>query len=318
MPNPGRPNSSGDCRTAAGAERDEASSDRGTFLAWMKIELVQFAPVFPGREKNWARILAWAAASPADIVVFPELSSCGYAYADPKEIGPFSDAPSALAPLERLSVASGKLIVGGFAERADGHLYNSAYAIAPDGTTIYRKIHLWNREKLLFLPGDKPCVLEYEGRRIGIEICYDLQFPELTAYLSRQGAELVLAPTAWAQDAHGPSQCLHPHSFLAMASAYAYGICVAVANRIGTERDAFFPGQSILADPWGNVTTLGSGEEHLVADVPFGLVGDAKRPSPRNDLQTDHRMRIWPPPRNRAQQTAHGPRQRPSRPRPKG
>lgn len=261
----------------------------------MKVELAQFAPTFPGREKNWERIRAWAAASPADIVVFPELSSCGYMYESPKDIAPYADTTDGLASLEALSRATDKLIVGGFAERADGRLYNSAYAIRPGGTTVYRKIHLWNREKLIFEPGDRPCLIEFRGRKIGIEICYDLQFPELAAYLSRLGAELILAPTAWALDEHGPSHGLQPHAFLAMATAYAYGICVGVVNRTGRERGALFPGQSCLADPWGKTVTLGDGEERRVVEIPFEDIPGAKRPNPRNNLQTDPRMVIAPP-----------------------
>jgi predicted amidohydrolase len=261
----------------------------------MKIELVQFTPAFPGRERNWERIQTWAEQSPADIVVFPELSSCGYMYKNPQEIGPFTDTRSSLAGLEKLSARTGKLLVGGFAERAEGKLYNAAYAIRPDGTSVYHKIHLWNREKLLFEEGYQPVLIEYQGRRIGIEICYDVQFPELTAYLSRKGAELILAPTAWAADKHGPSHDLYPYAFLAMATAYAYGICIAVVNRTGTERGALFPGQSGLADPWGKITTLGHEEETRVLEIPFEKIPRAKRPGPLNDLQTDHRMRIAPP-----------------------
>lgn len=261
----------------------------------MKIELVQFTPAFPGREKNWERIRRWAEESPADIVVFPELSSCGYMYENPKEITPFADDPSALSPLEKLSADTGKLLVGGFAERAGRKMHNSAYAIGPGGTTVYRKIHLWNREKLLFEEGHRPCIIKHQGRRIGIEICYDIQFPELSAYLSREGAELILAPTAWAADVHGPSHGLYPYSFLAMATAYAYGICVAVVNRTGTERGALFPGQSCLADPFGKIATMGEGEERRVFEIPFDEIPKAKRPGPYNDLQTDHRMIIAAP-----------------------
>lgn len=272
----------------------------------MKLEIVQFAPAFPGRQENWSRIRGWAERSLAEIVLFPELSSCGYMFEDKKELAPFTDDAKALAPLEELSRRTGKLIVGGFAERADGAFYNSAYAVGPDGTSIYRKIHLWNREKLLFEEGRRPCTVEYGGRRIGIEICFDLQFPELGAYLSRRGVELILAPTNWALDEHGPSRGLHPHAFLALATAYAHGICVAVANRTGKERGAFFPGQSCLASPWGQVTTLGETEEHQVLDIPFEEIPGARRPSPRNDLQADHRMRIAPPaPKTRGSGAPH-------------
>lgn len=261
----------------------------------MKLEIVQFTPAFPDKSENWRRIETWADQSPADIVMFPELSTCGYMYESPKEIEPFCDAAGDLAALERISARTGKLIVGGFAERAGGRRHNSAYVVGPERTTVYRKIHLWNREKLLFEEGHAPCLVQFQGRTIGIEICYDLQFPELAAFLSRQGAELILAPTAWSLDAHGPSHGLQPHAFLALATAYAYGICVAVANRTGKERGATFPGQSCLSDPWGKITTFGSEEEHRILDIPFETIPGAKRPSPHNYLQTDHRMRIEPP-----------------------
>ncbi len=262
----------------------------------MKLELVQFAPAFPGRQENWRRIEKWAENSPADIVMFPELSSCGYMYDSPEELAPFCDGRADLEPLEKLSARTGKLIVGGFAERSGGRRYNAAYAVAPDGTVVYHKIHLWNREKFLFEEGRRPCTVDFLGRKIGLEICYDMQFPELASFLARRGAELILAPTAWSLDAHGPSHGLQPHAFLAMATAYAYGICVAVANRTGKERGATFPGQSCLSDPWGKIVTLGSGEEHRVLGIPFEAIHGAKRPSPHNDLRTDHRMIVRPPP----------------------
>lgn len=261
----------------------------------VRLELVQFTPDFPGHDENWKRILAWAERSPADIVLFPELSSCGYMYENPEELVPFADSAEVLAPLERVSARTGKLLVGGFAERTRNGLHNAAYAVGPDGTTVYRKIHLWNREKLLFEEGSRPCLIEYGGRKIAVEICYDLQFPELAGYLSRKGTELILAPTAWARDRHGPSHGLEPHAFLAMASAYASGICVAVANRTGRERGAFFPGQSCLSSPWGQITTLGTEEETKVLEIPFEEIPGAQHPSPHNRLLTDGRMTIRPP-----------------------
>ena len=76
------------------------------------------------------------------------------------------------------------VVVGGFCERGDdGHVYNSAALV--DGTgvrAVHRKTHLWDREKLWFRPGDEPPpVVDTAVGRIGMLICYELEFPELDA-----------------------------------------------------------------------------------------------------------------------------------------
>src|SRR5207249_4397732 len=93
----------------------------------------------------------WAESVPVDIVVFPELASCGYMYENRKEAEPYVEGLTALRTIERVAQSTGRLIVGGFAERAGRTLYDSAFAAGPSGTTVYRKIHLWNRETLIFV-----------------------------------------------------------------------------------------------------------------------------------------------------------------------
>ena len=77
-------------------------------------------------------------------------------------------------------------MVGGFCELGeDGRLYNSAAVVDATGVLgVYRKIHLWDREKLFFGPGHAaaPVVATRVGR-IGVAVCYDLFFPELAAVL---------------------------------------------------------------------------------------------------------------------------------------
>src|SRR5256884_8912839 len=114
------------------------------------------------------------------------------------EFGRFVEAREALEPIAKIAKASGRLIVGGFAELDDGAFYDSAFAAGPDGLSVYRKIHLWNRETLMFRPGTEPVLLEFQGHRIGLEICYDLQFPELAGQPAPHRAEMLPVPTAWA------------------------------------------------------------------------------------------------------------------------
>src|SRR5439155_19235332 len=121
----------------------------------------------------------WAESVPADIVVFPELASCGYMFEDRKEAEPHVDGLTALRPIERAARSTGRLIVGGFAERAGRTFYDSPFAARPSGTTVYRKIHLWNRETLIFDPGTDPLIDDFEGHPIGLEVCDDLQVAKL-------------------------------------------------------------------------------------------------------------------------------------------
>jgi N-carbamoylputrescine amidase len=268
----------------------------------MRIGVVQFAPVFGSTAPNWDRMETWAKSVAADILVFPELASCGYMYSNREDAEPVSDSLARLQPIAAIARSHGRLIVGGFAERADSVLYDSAFAASPGGLTIYRKIHLWNRETVIFQPGSDPVLLDFDGHRVGLEICYDLQFPELAAYLARKGAELLIVPTAWAEEPQGALHGLHAYNHLAIASAFAHGVFVAVANRIGVERGATFPGQSSLTDPFGQLECLDDKEGVLVRPLDFGLLKAAKRPNEFNDLDSDSKFRIVPPSASRGRQ----------------
>jgi predicted amidohydrolase len=274
----------------------------------VKIGLIQFTPTFRATTPNWDRMRTWAESVPADVIVFPELASCGYMYKDREEAEPYVDSRSALQPLEEVARRTGRLIVGGFAERAGGLFYDSAFACGPDGTTVYRKIHLWNRETVIFGPGTDPVVLEFQGHRIGLEVCYDLQFPELAAYLARRGAEFVVVPTAWAEESYRPSHGLQPYNHLAIASAFAHGIFVAVVNRTGVERDARFPGQSSLTNPFGQLQTLDGNEAVIVKRVDFSQLKRAKRPNAFNDLDRDSKFKILPPRSRKGTRVRHSTR----------
>ncbi len=261
----------------------------------MRLAIVQFTPQFPGREENWKRIRTWAETTDAEVVLFPELSSCGYGYEGPEEIRGFTDDVGALAPLAEIARRHDRLLVGGFAEEAGGQLYNSAFVVGPDGSEIYRKIHLWNREKLIFRPGSTPKIVEFHGHRLAIEVCYDLQFPEMGSYYSHQGAEALLVPMAWAEEPTGPLSGLQPYNHLAIATAFSHGLFVAVANRSGIERGALFPGESSVTDPYGRLVHIGAEEGVLDTRLDFALLAGAKRPNERNDLDEDARLPVLPP-----------------------
>jgi N-carbamoylputrescine amidase len=279
----------------------------------MRVALSQFTPEFPGREHNWDRIRALAESTDVDVVVFPELTSCGYMYRSRAEIGPFTDSRAALRSLEPIARKHRRLIVGGFAERAGRDVFNSAYVVGPDRTWVYRKIHLWNLENKIFEVGNRALMFDFHGHRLGVTVCYDLEFPELSSYYAHRGVELLLVPMAWAEEPVPPHSDLQVYNHLALSTAFSHGIYVGVANRTGTERGAFFPGQSSLTDPYGRIQHLGSREGSLVRDVDFSLLAKAKRPNPRNDLDTDARLKILLPGRSPRQKPPTRHRARPAR-----
>ena len=272
----------------------------------MRVALHQFAPEFPGHDRNWEHIREVAEATDADVVVVPELTSCGYMYRTRAEIAPYTDSRRVLRSLEPIARRHHRLIIGGFAERAGPLLYNSSYVVGPQRTWVFRKIHLWNREKDIFSEGHRALTLQFGGHRLGLEICYDLQFPELASYYARQGVELLLVPTAWAEEKVSNEAPLQPYNQLAIATALSHGVYVGVVNRIGPERGAVFPGQSSMTDPFGRIRHLGSSKGTLVSEVDFSFLAKAKRPNRRNDLDTDPRLRISLPRAGPTRRTPRG------------
>jgi predicted amidohydrolase len=231
----------------------------------------------------------------AQIVLLPELAHSGYSF------GSAAEARAAAVPADGELLAGwaqeaargDAVVVGGFCELgADGCVYNSA-AVADGGglIAVYRKLHLWNDEASWFSPGEAQApVVETRHGRIGVGICYDIEFPELTRGLALGGAELIALPTNWPRAEDPPAGEPAPH-LLARATAYFSRVFVAVCDRGGEERGAGFQGASVIAAPDGAMLATarpGSRAQTLVADCDLRGARD-KRTGPRNDAIRDRR-----------------------------
>ena len=144
-----------------------------------------------------------AAAEGAELVVLPELCDSGYVFRDAAEARslatPVTGSPT-LREWQALSRRYATTIAGGFCELGeDGLIYNSAALAGPDGVlAVYRKAHLWDAEKLVFTRGDAPPpVASLPFGRVGLMICYDLEFPEWVRLVALGGADLLAAPVNW-------------------------------------------------------------------------------------------------------------------------
>lgn len=209
----------------------------------------------------------------ADIVVLPELMTSGYVFESAQEAA--SVAITASDPLLRewatAAARGGAVVIGGFCERGDdGRIYNSAAVVDGSGVIgVYRKVHLWDREKLWFGPGTTPPpVFDTPVGRIGVLVCYDLEFPEMARTLALSGAELIAVPTNWPlvprPDGERP-----PEVTIAMAAARVNRVSIACCDRVGTERGEEWTGGTSIVDEngWVLAAQTGKGPARAVIDL---------------------------------------------------
>jgi predicted amidohydrolase len=226
----------------------------------------------------------------ADIVVLPELVTSGYVFASREEAA--SVAIGADDALLREWGAFGAIVVGGFCEAgADGNLYNSAAIVDASGVlAVYRKTHLWDRERLIFTPGDAaPPVLETPFGRLGVLICYDIEFPEMPRSLALRGADLICAPVNWPVIERPPAGEHPPEQLTAMSSARVNRVFMAVCDREGTERGVEWVGGTAVIDENGWIAGASAADVDLARarDKVFSGLSDAfadRRPELYGDL----------------------------------
>jgi 5-aminopentanamidase len=268
----------------------------------IRVACHQLAPVLGDLEGNRRRALAAidaAAAAGARIVVLPELAASGYAFRDAAEarsLAEPADGPTVAGWADRAREED-LIVVGGFAELGDdGLLYNSAALVDPTGVRgVYRKVHLWDRESLVFTPGgEPPLVLDTTHGRIGVMVCYDLEFPEWVRSAALRGAELLCVPTNWPReprpDGERPMEVLR-----AMVAASTNRMAVAVCDRCGAERGIdWVAGTAITgADGWLLAGPPAEAEPALLlADVDLAASRD-KSIGPRNDALADRRPALY-------------------------
>jgi predicted amidohydrolase len=204
-----------------------------------------------------------AARESARLLIAPEMILSGY------NIGPQaiaeraeeSDGASAQA-IADIAQRHGIAILYGFPERADGHIYNAVQLIERDGKRLanYRKTHLFGAiDRDAFSPGSDATVLaDVDGWRVGLLICYDLEFPENARRLALAGANFVAVPTA----------VMPPYDFVAShmvpTRAFENGVFVAYANRCASENGLEYVGLSCVAGPDGKDLARAERDETLI------------------------------------------------------
>jgi omega-amidase len=236
----------------------------------LRVALVQQATVWQDPAANLARaegFVAEAAREGARVVVFPELFTLGFTMA-PEPFAETIPGPTTEA-LAALSRRHDLYLVGSAVEAHAPHPRNAAFVTAPDGSLVatYRKIHPFSYgEENLHYSGGVDCpVFAVDGVPCGLQICYDLRFPEPFRSLAAKGAEVVFLPANW------PVRRISAWSTLLAARAIENQLALCGANRVGRDPLVEYPGKSAIHDCLGEAVVLGDASEGvLVGDIDLG------------------------------------------------
>lgn len=193
------------------------------------------------------RALAQARAAGVGLLVFPECYLTGY-YRPAKDVPGIarSVGQDHLNRLSQLADDTGvAFVIGSYQVTAQG-VANAAHVLLP-GTraplTYHKRALYGDWEKSVFSSGTGNLIFDFAGRRFGVLICFDVEFPELVREAAMAGADTVLVPTALMAPEDDAAD------FLVPARAIENGISVIYANRIGSEEELTFIGKSQICGP---------------------------------------------------------------------
>jgi 5-aminopentanamidase len=259
------------------------------------IGFLQYSPARHDVAANIAAVHHLAEGARVDLLVLPELASCGYMYASPAELLPLAEPGDGsgqfLSALRGLAAGMGSTIVAGFAELAPEGLYNSAAAVDGSGVIqLYRKTHLFWNEVDLFLPGNTGFrVCDSRMGRLGMMICFDWYFPEAARTLMLRGAQIIAHPSnlvlPWCQAAM-LTRCLENHVYAVTANRHG-------VETLGSATLAFTGGSQIV-DPQGRrlEQAASAGDALGLCEIDLDRADD-KQISPRNRLLEDRRPEMY-------------------------
>lgn len=222
-----------------------------------------------------AHFVQGAAEASCEVICFPECFLTGYEPKNGQALAIPSDSP-VLQQVSDLAQSCGVDILAGFMEKNHEGCFITHGIFRRDGTRdYYRKSHLGSREKLFFTPGDSLDVFTLtNGLRIGIQLCVETHYPEITQTLALRGAEVVFAPHAVPRVSGDRQKIWGKYMF---ARSYDNRIYMACCNLWDADR---FGGGCLVTDPRGEAVAACFEEEPhlLVCEIDRELVAQYRTP----------------------------------------
>ncbi len=222
----------------------------------VRVGAVACPAIVNGLEQNVNTIIKWteiAAKSQVDLLLFPELSITGYDVTK-GVLPPITGGSRAFQVLAGLAQKTKITIAAGMAWRQDdGGPYLAHGLWQPTGEfSFYCKTHLGQREQVAFLPGNNLPVFRLANVTVGIQMCLEHHFPEISQTLVLRGAQLLLCPHAVPRLT--PSERRERWHISLRARAYDNCTYVLAANQVGNNgRGIEYPGGTMLIGPTGDI-----------------------------------------------------------------
>lgn len=210
-----------------------------------------------------AKAAARAAEQGARLLIAPELAINGYGAAEALVETAVSAQSPTMARLSEMAARNGLTIVAGFAESDGDAIYNSA--VLTDGSgefAVYRKSHLYGPYERRWFSVEEPRAIlaDVDGMRVGMLICYDVEFPENVRRLAKAGVDLVVVPTALPIGWSGSFIAEH----MIRVRAFENQVFVAYINHCGADRNFAYAGRSHIAAPDGSLLAEAPADEEAL------------------------------------------------------
>lgn len=233
----------------------------------LNLALAQVQPKLRDPEANLQTMSEALSGHPeADLAIFPELFLGGYATADISGSAITLDG-TALSRVSGLARENATAVIFGATERVRSGYANSAICVDEHGELagVYRKTHLFAAEREAFVAGDELLLVEIKGVKLGIMICFDIEFPEIARALARAGADLLVTISA-NMHPYGPD-----HHVFARARALENGLPHAYVNQAGVGEEFVFTGETALVSADGETLIVAGEDEEEALQFTLGL-----------------------------------------------
>ena len=255
-----------------------------------KLALCQLKGSFDKEESRQTvrKFVTEAASNGAQVVALPEMWDCPYAneyfreYAEPED-------GETVKFMSQLASELGIYLIGGSISELDGDkVYNTSFCFDREGNIIgkHRKTHLFDidvkggirfMESDTLTAGESSTVIDTEFGKIGVAICYDVRFPELSRRMALDGAKLIVLPAAFNMTT-GPA-----HWDLSMRARALDNQVYFAANSPARDEDGVYVayGNSCIATPWGEFAAHADEKEGIIyADIDFDYVDSIREQLP--------------------------------------